>query len=86
MAQALEGIRSMLILEENLKLIGTKYSFEDYRIFYDRNFTPVDVPEDLRIDDGTQIFGEDEFDEGAAEQEGEYEEESEEEEDFPFGL
>ena len=86
MAQVLEGIRSMLILEENLKLIGTKFSFEDYRTFYEKNFAPAEVPAELRIDDGTPILGEDEVEESDIRQEEEHTEEEEEEEDFPFGF
>lgn len=86
MAQVLEGIRSMLILEENLKLIGTKFSFEDYRTFYEKNFAPAEVPAELHIDDATPILGEDEVEESDIRQEEEHTEEEEEEDDFPFGF
>lgn len=89
MATVLEGIRTLLILEENLNLIGTKYSFEDYRKFYEEKFTPMNIPEDLRIDEGTIIRGEDEIDiteEEETEEETEEEEEEEDDDDFPFGF
>lgn len=90
MATVLEGIRTLLILEENLNLLGTKYSFEDYRKFYDENFQPLQIPHELRLDDGTIIRGEDEVNDlEDIETENEMEEEEEDEgydNDFPFGF
>ena len=88
MATILEGIRSLLILEDNLNMLGSKYSFDDYRQFYEEKFPPMTIPEELRIDDGTIIRGEDEVDEGEeyAPQEEQAEEEVIEDDDFPFGF
>lgn len=55
MSQVLKGIRSLLISEENLKLIGTEFSFDDYKKFYDEKFAPLDVPNDLQIDEPTNL-------------------------------
>lgn len=55
MSQVLKGIRSLLISEENLKLIGTEFSFDDYKKFYDEKFAPLDVPKDLQIDEPTDL-------------------------------
>jgi hypothetical protein len=90
MATVLEGIRTLLILEDNLNLLGTKYSFEDYSKFYEEQFTPMQIPEELRIEEGTLIRGEDEIDFSEEEAsknpaEGEVQQE-EEEDDFPFGF
>jgi hypothetical protein len=89
MATVLDGIRSLLILEENLKLLGTKFSFEDYSRFYEVHFQPMQIPEELRIEDGTLIRGEDEIDDTADSDEDsspEEEETLEEDDDFPFGF
>ena len=89
MATVLEGIRTLLILEDNLNLLGTKYSFEDYSKFYDENFAPIQIPEELRIDNGTVIRGEDEVDYSEEEEEApalEEEQQEEDEDDFPFGF
>lgn len=90
MARVLEGIRTLLILEENLNLLGSKYSFDDYRIFYEEKFTPLQIPEELRIDTGTVIMGEDEVDPTQDVQNQELQTEEEdvagEEDDFPFGF
>ena len=88
MATVLEGIRSLLILEENLNLLGSKFSFEDYSRFYEERFPPMQIPEELRIDDGTLIRGEDEIDytTDTDENSSPEEDEAQEDEDFPFGL
>ena len=88
MNTALEGIRSLLILEENLNMLGSKFSFEEYRQFYEDNFSPLQIPEELRLDETTIIRGEDEVDdEPTMESEEEQEEEIIlEDDDFPFGF
>lgn len=55
MAVVLKDIRSLIISEDNLKLLGTHFSFDDYKAFYDEKFAPLQVPEDLRIDEPTSI-------------------------------
>lgn len=89
MTTVLEGIRTLLILEENLNLLGTKYSFDDYKTFYDEHFTPLQIPEELRLDDGTIIRGEDEVPDNVDSYETEDQPENEydeSEDDFPFGF
>lgn len=88
MATVLEGIRTLLILEENMNLLGSKYSFEDYARFYDEHFAPMQIPEELRLDDGTVIRGEDEVEISEEDRRSDEEEEQQEEEedDFPFGF
>lgn len=90
MATVLEGIRTLLILEENLNLLGTRYSFEDYKLFYDEHFSPLQIPEELRLDDGTLIRGEDEVpdDSGPQDDVDDLPEEEYElnDDDFPFGF
>lgn len=89
MATVLDGIRTLLILEDNLNLLGTKYSFDDYKTFYDEHFTPLQIPEELRLDNGTIIRGEDEVPDNGEDDETENQPEDEydeSEEDFPFGF
>jgi tetratricopeptide (TPR) repeat protein len=86
MSTVLKGIRTLLISEENLKLLGKEFSFDEYKAFYDEKFAPLDVPEDLQIDEPTdlEILDPDEVDENP---EAEEEEEAVEEDDddfFPF--
>jgi len=86
MRKRLEGIRTLLISDDNLKMIGKEFSFEDYKTFYDEHFAPLDVPEDLKIDTPAdlEILDPDELDKQKAEEE-QQQEAAEEEDDFPFG-
>ena len=90
MAAVLEGLRSLMILDDNLRLLGTKYSFDDYARFHDTYLTPMDIPEELRLDNTKTFRGEDEVpserepqDETVTEDDTE---EYEDEDDFPFGF
>ena len=87
MRTRLEGIRTLLISDDNLKMIGKEFSFDDYREFYDQNFAPLEVPEDLQIDNPTdlEILDPDELDKQEQEEENSSEE-AEEDDDFPFGF
>ena len=71
-----------IISESNLKLLGTVFSFDDYKKFYDEKFAPLQVPEDLRLDEPTSIEIRTPDDEPPAGDE-EYEEE---EEDTDSGI
>ena len=86
MRTRLEGIRTLLISDDNLKMIGKEFSFDDYTAFYDEHFAPLDVPEDLKIDTPAdlEILDPDELDKREQE-EKEQEAETQEEDDFPFG-
>ena len=81
----LEGIRTLLISEDNLKLIGTEFSFDDYKAFYEETFAPMDIPEDLQIDEPTnlKIIDPDDY---VPEEEKKNTEEETEEDDFPWGF
>ena len=80
----LGGIRTLLISEANLKLIGTDFSFDDYKAFYEETFAPMDIPKDLQIDEPTnlQIIDPDDY----VPEEKKKDEEEEEEDDFPYGF
>ena len=52
----LTQIRSVIISEQNLKLLGTTFSYDDYKAFYDEHFAPLEIPKDLILDDtGVEI-------------------------------
>lgn len=51
MAELLQGIRVVLISEQNLGLLGSALSYDDYKAFYDDTFAPLDIPEELRLDE-----------------------------------
>ena len=87
MRTRLEGIRTLLISEENLTMIGKEFSFEDYKDFYDLHFAPLNVPEDLKIDTPANLEILDPDEEYEREQDEEKKAtETEENDDFPFGF
>jgi len=88
MRTRLEGIRTLLISEDNLKMIGKEFSFDEYKEFYDQNFAPLEVPEDLQIDNPTdlKILDPDELDEEEEKENEGQSSEDEENDDFPFGF
>ncbi|MCR5179648.1 MAG: tetratricopeptide repeat protein [Bacteroidaceae bacterium] len=51
MRERLEGIRAILISEQNLKLLGTRYSYDEYAEFYEAELSPLEVPEELILDE-----------------------------------
>lgn len=54
--ERLEGIRAILISEANLKLLGTRYSYDEYAEFYDTELSTIKLPEDLILDEPTDNF------------------------------
>lgn len=64
MAAHLRGCRRIIISEENLKMLGTKYSYVDYEDFFEKSLAPLQIsneellnmPEDVETpDDGGSI-------------------------------
>ena len=86
MSTVLKGIRTLLISEENLKLLGKEFSFDEYKEFYDEKFAPLDVPEDLQIDEPTnmEILDPDDADAQTEEAEEAETEEDDDDDFFPF--
>ncbi len=50
LVEDLRHARLVLISEENLELLGTTYSFDDYRDFYDKTFAPLKLEPQLPLD------------------------------------
>lgn len=55
MSEILKKVRVILISEENLKLLGKAFSFDDYAAFYEKHFAPLQIKEDLRLDEPSEI-------------------------------
>ncbi len=51
MRERLEGIRAILISEANLKLLGTRYSYDEYAEFYDAELSPIELPDEMFLDE-----------------------------------
>ena len=84
MATVLEGIRSLLISDENLSLIGTAFSFDEYKEFFDSQFAPLEIREDLLIDEPTEIEVRDPDD--AEDGDDGREDATSDDDDFPYGF
>lgn len=50
LARLLRRARVELVSEANLRLLGTLYSFEEYRAFFDREFAPLRINPQLPLD------------------------------------
>ncbi len=84
MRERLEGIRAILISEKNLNLLGTRYSYDEYAEFFETELQPLEIPEELILDEPTDAFPTDiddvpvgEENKTQEEEEGEGEEEEE---------
>ena len=84
MATVLEGIRTLLISDENLGHLGTAFSFDEYKEFFDEKFAPLEIPKELIIDEPTDLEFQDPDDvEESEDNDGEAEEDVD---DFPFNF
>lgn len=71
----LEHVHPILISQHNLKLIGVKYTMEEYEKFYQKNFVPSKVKKDLKIDEQPNNFIWDEFQDADKKEEKQQQEE-----------
>ena len=55
-ASILRKGRIVLISQDNLKLLGTEYSFDEYKAFFEKNFAPVKIKPDLLLDEQREEF------------------------------
>jgi len=71
LAKVLRHTRIELISEKNLQKLGSLYSFEEYRHFYDSCFAPLDINPDLPLEFEPEDEGADgvEYDESLPEKE-----------------
>lgn len=56
LSKQVKKTRVVIISEENLKLLGVEYSFDEYKQFYDKHFAPLEVKPDLQLDKQTEII------------------------------
>lgn len=50
LSKEMKGARTFLVSAENLELIGTAFSFEDYSKFYEKTFAPLKLNPQLPLD------------------------------------
>lgn len=52
LAEKLRKTRIFLISQQNLELIGTVFSYDDYQSYYDKMFAPLEINPELPLDAG----------------------------------
>lgn len=62
MNAALSGCRHLLISEENLRKLGTSFSYNDYDEFYERELAPLDISNEQLLSDPETVVEEPEED------------------------
>ena len=71
-------------------MIGREFSFDEYKDFYDEKFAPIEIPDDLRIDQPAdiEIIDENTVPEQPTDEDNNTDNNTpvEEEDDFPFGF
>lgn len=87
MAERLGGIKTLLISDKNLSMLGKQYSFDDYSTFFEEKFAPLEMPKDVNLDEQIDQPFIDPDDVDETRDNGSEEELIEgDEDDFPFGF
>jgi len=66
MAARLKGCRRIIISEENLKMLGSKYSYVEYEQFFERSFAPLTISNESLLEIPEEIEQPEEEPGGAA--------------------
>lgn len=53
--QLLRQCRSIIVSEDNFKLLGTKFSYSDYEKFFDEELAPIEISNEKLLDNPTDI-------------------------------
>lgn len=87
MVRRLDGLKTLIISDKNLSLLGKQYSFDDYSRFFEEKFAPLQIPKNVNLDEQIDqpFIDPDEIEE--RQDDGSVEELIEgDEDDFPFGF
>ena len=52
----LSEARLVIISRENMELLGTYYSFDEYKEFYEKNFAPLNISPELILDGEEEVI------------------------------
>lgn len=87
MLERLQGIRSLLISDENLRMIGVSVSVTDYEDFYQKHLSTLPLPESTILDEptGLPVIDPDDYEPQTKTKE-EGEDTTTTSDDFPFGF
>ena len=58
LADLLHSCRSLIVSEQNLRLLGTAYSYKDYELFFEEQIEPVEISNDPLLDNPESIVQE----------------------------
>ena len=56
MASALRPCRSIIVSEQNLRLLGTVYSYRDYELFFEQQLEPLEISDQPLLDEPETII------------------------------
>ena len=70
LADMLHPCRSLIISEDNLRLLGTVFSYQDYEVFFEQQIEPVEISTQPLLDEPESITQEEDPDDVVEEQEG----------------
>ena len=73
LADLLHECRSLIVSEQNLRLLGTTYSYRDYEVFFEEQIEPVEISKQPLLEEPESITQEedpDDIDDGGQEDDG----------------
>ena len=80
------GIRLYVVSEQNLKLLGTTFSYTDYEEFYEQKLAPVKTSDQPLLDEPTEVVDKESADDDDEDGKQEEEQEDEEEDNETFDF
>ena len=69
--ELLQACRSLIVSEDNLRLLGTAYSYQDYEVFFEKEIEPVKISTQPLLDEPESITQEEDPDDYEPEDDGE---------------
>jgi hypothetical protein len=68
--ELLQACRSLIVSEDNLRLLGTTYSYQDYEVFFEKEIDPVEISTQPLLDEPESITQEEDPDDVEPEDNG----------------
>ncbi len=84
--ELLQNCHHLVVSEQNLRLLGTAYSYRDYELFYEKEIEPVEISKQPLLEEPESIVSEEDPDEEDVPVEGEEEQSAPADPDLPDDL
>jgi len=84
--ELLQNCHHLVVSEQNLRLLGTAYSYRDYELFYEKEIEPVEISKQPLLEEPESIVSEEDPDEEDVPVEGEEEQPAPADPDLPDDL